>query len=122
MLPILSKKSKTCSKHSRNANARMCCCRHRHGGWQDDSFRDPGPAIASRLLEAGADVNSQDDDGMTALIWATYKGYKEIVELLINADADVNVMADDGMTALILAALKGHTEIAELLISSSAEV
>ena len=39
----------------------------------------------------GADVNVMNKLGRTALIWASNKGYTEIVEYLVNANADVNV-------------------------------
>ncbi len=34
------------------------------------------------LINAGADVNAQSNDGQTALMFATEKNYKDIVELL----------------------------------------
>ncbi len=40
-----------------------------------------------RLLEEGADVNLQDEWGITALLMAVKKGYTEIVEIPINAGA-----------------------------------
>ena len=43
--------------------------------------------IVERLLEAGANVNLQANDGWTALMWAAERGHTEIVELLINAEA-----------------------------------
>ncbi len=42
------------------------------------------------LLSSGADVNQVDDEGFTALIWATCKGHLKIVRLLLDAGADPN--------------------------------
>ena len=42
-------------------------------------------------LDAGADVNTKDEDGYTLLIEAVSYGSKEIVELLIFNGVDVNV-------------------------------
>ncbi len=39
------------------------------------------------LLKSGIDVNDKDDDGVTALMYATDNGYTEIVELLRRASA-----------------------------------
>ena len=40
--------------------------------------------LVKLLLTAGADVNIKNNDGDTALIWASYNGYTEIVKLLEN--------------------------------------
>ena len=42
-------------------------------------------------MDAGADVNTKDEDGYTLLIEAVSYGSKEIVELLIFNGVDVNV-------------------------------
>jgi ankyrin repeat protein len=39
------------------------------------------------LIEAGADVNMVDEDGETALYWASQEGYSEIVKMLEEAGA-----------------------------------
>ncbi|UCG08007.1 MAG: ankyrin repeat domain-containing protein, partial [Desulfobacterales bacterium] len=69
-----------------------------------------------------ADVNAKDKYGVTALIAASFKGQKEIVELLIIEGADLNAQDNKGDTALMNAAIKGHSEIAELLITNGADV
>ena len=64
-----------------------------------------------RLLEAGANVNIQNNRGYTALIDASYKGHTEIVKLLLEYKANVNIQNKYGYTALICASSSGHTEI-----------
>ena len=71
---------------------------------------------------ARPDVNAKDKYGVTALIDASLKGQKEIVELLILEGADLNARDNQGDTALMNAALKGRIEIVELLISNGADV
>jgi hypothetical protein len=68
------------------------------------------------------DVNAKDKYGVTALIDASFKGQKEIVEILILEGADLDAQDNKGDTALMNAAVKGHSEIAELLISNGADV
>ncbi len=41
-------------------------------------------------LDAGADINIQNNDGLTALIWAARNGHIEIVESLLRANANLN--------------------------------
>jgi len=48
-----------------------------------------------KLIKAGANLDLQDDDGNTALIWASYSNYIEIVKELIKAGADWNLKDDE---------------------------
>jgi hypothetical protein len=73
------------------------------------------------LLEEGADVNVQANDGQTALMRAADYGHVEVVTLLSNSGADVNVQSKNGITALRLATLKGHTQIIQLLKKAGAK-
>ena len=51
------------------------------------------------LIEAGADVNVQNDNGETALMWSAWHNSNPEVIALINAGADVNLKDKDGKTA-----------------------
>jgi hypothetical protein len=55
------------------------------------------------LIDHGANINAQDDDGYTPLIVACYKGLADIAQLLIEKGADVNAKDHEGLTALRLA-------------------
>lgn len=72
------------------------------------------------LLDAGADVNSRNDAGATALMWAVDD--VETVRLLIDAGADTNARSDDGRTPLLVAAgrRRAHS-VVELLLKHGAE-
>ena len=72
-------------------------------------------------LAAGADVNSRDDKGWTALMYVVDKGYMLLVEPLLTAKADPDVRAPDGATALFMAAAHGHSEIIERLLQAGAD-
>ena len=77
------------------------------------------------LIEAGADVNAKNNDGMTALIKASSTRYYELIEALIAAGADVNAKNNDGTTALIEALSAGYScseDIAKLLVEAGADV
>ena len=73
-------------------------------------------AIATALIDAGADLNRKTGEGQTPLHYAArYGGTPAVVEALLQAGADVNVKDDAGKTPLILAQESGKTTIAELL-------
>ncbi len=65
----------------------------------NDSYVVTGPygntEIVIFLINAGADVNVQDKYGMSALSWADYGGYTEIIELLLSAGADESGLTYD---------------------------
>ena len=67
-------------------------------------------------LVAGADPNKPADDGTTALIWASWYGYTDVIKALLDAKADVNEKGPRGSTALISAAYGDHAEAAKLLL------
>jgi ankyrin repeat protein len=57
------------------------------------------------LIDAGIDINFQDEIGNTALIHAASFAKKETVEFLLNNGADINIGTDYGWTPLMKAVL-----------------
>src|SRR6185369_8765307 len=74
------------------------------------------------LLEHGADINSRDEHGQTALMNAAHAGQEELVHLLVERGADLNVTAKYNLSALMLALVAHHTAIAQLLIHAGADI
>ena len=62
------------------------------------------------LIEQGADIDTRNKWGDTALMLAARKGHltPELLEALVSRGADVNARDKDGMTALMFAAENGH--------------
>lgn len=75
--------------------------------------------LCRALIDLGADVNAQREDGWTALIMATSAGNTEACKLLLESGAKVNMQSSNGKTALMFAAEAGHLEICKLLIQYS---
>jgi uncharacterized protein len=74
------------------------------------------------LIEAGADLNIQDNSGRNPLTTAAEYGNDEGVKLLISGGADVNSHNIIGNTALIIAAQWGFKSIVADLLNASADV
>ena len=78
--------------------------------------------ITSILLNAKADPNIIAANGWTALIFASSKGYTNIVQLLLEHGADIDYKSTvTGTTALIQASEYGHIEIVRILLEKGAD-
>lgn len=74
------------------------------------------------LLRQGADVNTAQSDGMTALHWAASNNDVEIVSTLLYAGATVRATTRlGGYTPLHLAGRGGHAEVARLILERGAD-
>uniref|UniRef100_A0A672I2B1 Uncharacterized protein n=1 Tax=Salarias fasciatus TaxID=181472 RepID=A0A672I2B1_SALFA len=68
------------------------------------------------LLEKGADVNCQDEDGRTALSHACELGHLDVVKLLVQFNADPDISDAWGNSSLMYAAFSGHSQVVEFLV------
>jgi ankyrin repeat protein len=115
-------------------------------GWKlpdsyiDLSQRDPGPVSQQAptilwkaagsgdfkriqsLISNGADVNSENEDGLTPLHVAAIHGRGTIVKLLIDHGADVNTKTEDGQTLLHHVAREGHVNVVKLLLDNGSDL
>jgi hypothetical protein len=72
------------------------------------------------LIQAGADINAREADGMTALMIAAFHGHLEAVRSLIEAGADLSFEDSYGFTALDNAESQGHKAVARYLMDRGA--
>jgi len=67
-----------------------------------------------------AQVNVEDHNGNTPLIWAVAQGQDGLVQLLVDQGANVNSQNFNGETALFLAAAYGFHRICTILLENGA--
>ena len=81
-------------------------------------------AVATFLLNNGAEVDLRNNSGETPLHLAAAQGHKAMVELLLSRGADVQAQADkySNYTPLHLAAASGFRSLVELLLAHKAQV
>ena len=72
------------------------------------------PGVVQVLIDAGADVEAQDTDGLSPLLFASSSGHLDIVKMLVEAGA-VCVTNNNDATCLMLASHSGHTETVRFL-------
>jgi len=111
--------------------------------WRDEALlwaiKHESFVLAKLFINAGADINKQDKDGHTPLMYAAGLGYDRIVRLLLasGAKASINKQDKKGNTALIYASVHGfmymsaayrhdaamrHVAIVALLLEEGAKV
>jgi len=72
------------------------------------------------LLSRGADINTTNDFGETALMEAAQENDTNVIELLLARKADFNAVDADGETALGIAKRRGKTAVVKLLQQAGA--
>ena len=82
----------------------------------------PNVEYVKMLLDQGADVNTCDSRGKTALMYAASADNAECVDVLLEAGADVNMSDARGITALMEASSAGNSVCVEKLLKEGADV
>src|SRR5262249_16983619 len=75
------------------------------------------------LLRAGADANSANPGGETALMTASRTGKPDAIKLLLDRGANINAKESvRGQTALMWAVTENHPDAVKLLLSRGADI
>lgn len=82
------------------------------------------PECVAKLLQKGADPDTADNEGKTALMSAAEQGWTETLRLLLGRKARVDLLdrGENRWTALHYAAAAGRLETARLLVEGGAAV
>ena len=88
------------------------------GAWKEQRVQclDMSPKVSRSLLDHGADVNSVNDQGETALHLAIRDRQKPLTQLLLARGADVTLKDGNRAAPLELASKSGNKEIAHILL------
>ena len=78
-------------------------------------------AEVRRLVQGGADVNTRQADGATALHWAAYYGDASLALLLLEAGSDASAANREGSTPMWLAASQGDSSMISALLDNGAD-
>ncbi len=81
-----------------------------------------GADVVRTLLELGADIDSADDSGDTALSLAAWRGSADVVSLLLERKAAVPVGTAKGRQILGYAVSKGLPDLFSLMVEKGADV
>lgn len=75
-----------------------------------------------KLIDKGANPNSENNQGVPALLAAACLGHTKVVKVLLASNAKVDLRNNEGATPLHSASLEGHRDVVKLLIASGADV
>ncbi len=89
--------------------------------WSDAETKE-----LQELLNSGANVNTQDHDGLTLLHGAAFDGQVVLCSMLLNAGANVNVKGREleyrGFTPLHAAVCNGQVALCSMLLDAGAQM
>lgn len=74
--------------------------------------------VIHALLAAGAQINKQDEDSFTALMYAANRGNLDAVKTLIALGADLTLKDSTGWTALRQARDNAHSDVEDVLVKA----
>src|SRR6267142_424566 len=86
-----------------------------------DAAEQRNRALIRTLLDARADVNAAQTDGMTALHWAVYNDDMDTARLLLKSGANVSAANRYGVPPLSLACTNGNADMVKLLLDAGAD-
>ena len=92
------------------------------GSWWN-AVKSDNSEMIQLLLNEGAQVNTRNKQGQTALFYATTRGHLKSAQLLIDNRAEINIQDQDvSRTPLMYASRWGKAEAVQLLLDNGAKI
>ena len=85
-----------------------------------DAVRNDDQGAVERALSRGVDVNAREEDGGTAIAWASVRNNMTIATLLLDARANPNLTNEQGVGPLYISIVDGTPEMTRLLLKKGA--
>ena len=73
--------------------------------------KDQTAVVETQVTHYTGNSDKQDNNGVTALCFASQGGHSGVIDILLKSGADPNIELKDGRRALMLASEKGHSEV-----------
>ncbi|MDQ1297219.1 MAG: uncharacterized protein QG611_1199, partial [Bacteroidota bacterium] len=82
---------------------------------------DGQSAEVMRILSEGLDIDTKDQEGRTALMYASFNGHTGIMQNLLGKGASINLRDNFGRTALMFASSGPYPSAVKLLLANQAD-
>ena len=79
-------------------------------------------SVAELLLERLARIDLQDENGMSALMFASSQGLFDMAKMLLGKGAQSDLQDNNGMSALMFASSQGLFDMAKMLLGKGAQI
>jgi ankyrin repeat protein len=99
----------------------LLCAVAVHGATLSEAVQAGDRDAVRKLIQAKADVNAVEADGMTPLHWTVRANDVETSALLLRAGANVKATTRDGITPLWLAVMNRNAELTDALLKAGAD-
>ena len=83
--------------------------------------KDETAAVETLVTHYKGDPDKQDNNGLTALMYASQNGHSKVVQILLKGGADPNIQKKDGWAALMSASVNGHSKVVQILLKGGTD-
>ena len=83
--------------------------------------KDQTGVVETLVTHYNGNPDKQDNNGLTALCFASHGGHSGVVQILLKGGADPNMQKKDGATAVMSASANGHSEVVQILLKGDAD-